>query len=68
MGRGMKVADRRTRKHAVGRPPLPGGRETLNLTLPPEAKKWLLARPLGASGQVLAWVEAERAKEQRSAD
>lgn len=63
MSRGRKLADRHTRKKQVGRPPLPGGREALNLTLPIHAKRWLLNRPIGASGQVLAWVDEAIAKE-----
>jgi hypothetical protein len=63
MGRGMKLGDWRSLKKKAGRPPLQGGRESLNLTVPPYAKRWLLSRPLGASGQVLAWIDAEIARE-----
>jgi hypothetical protein len=68
MGRGMKLADKRSRKVRMGRPPLRGGRESLNLTVPGYAKRWLLSRPLGASAQVLAWIDAHIAKEQADAD
>lgn len=61
---------RKPKAKRLGRPPLAAARrrKPFNLTVPDYAREWLLKRPLGASGQVLAWVDAEIAKEQRQAD
>lgn len=65
-----KVADRRTLsgkwRKGPGRQPLPGGREPFNTTLPPHVKRWL-QRDGNASAKIVAWVEAEIAKERSEA-
>lgn len=61
---------RKPKATRLGRPPIAAAkrRKPLNITVPPYAREWLQGRPLGASGQVLAWVDAEIAREQRQAD
>jgi hypothetical protein len=61
MGRGIKVADRHTRKPKAGRPPSPEGRVELKASVPPYVKQWLLAK--GASPTIKRLVDAEIAKE-----